>query len=420
MVPAPPAGRGFFPLDDALALGGGTWSPAVEQAVLRLGTWLPFERVPRELAALVGITIGRETVRRRTEAAGAALVAAETANVEQLGHRWPAPARVEAGWYQVSVDGAMVPLVHGQWAEVKTLAVGLLERQRQADGTWRVRARALSYFSRLAEADAFRRLAWVETHRRGLTLAPRVCAVVDGAEWCQHFVDWHCPDAVRILDFPHAASYVTAAARSVFGAESPALTAWLDEHLQEFKAGDPERVLAALRALPAVTVAGPDGLHCPRDTALSYLTKRRAQIAYADFLAAGYPIGSGAVESANKLVVEARLKGSGMHWARPNVNPMLALRSALGSDRWDEAWAVIRAEQQRQAAERRALRCTAKQTAAATPPPAAPPAPSPEQQRRQVARLALRRRGHGPPAADHPWRKPFLRRRSAECTPARS
>jgi hypothetical protein len=388
--------------------------------MIRLGTWLPFERVPQELAALIGVTLGRETVRRRTEAAGAALVAAEQATVERLARTWPVPPRVETGWYQVSVDGAMVPLVHGQWAEVKTLAVGLLDRQPQTDGSWQVRATGLSYFSRLADADAFRRLAWVETHRRGLTLAPRVCAVVDGADWCQHFLDWHCPDAVRILDFPHAAGYVSAAARSVFGADSAPLVAWLDQQLHELKHGDPDAVLAALRTLPAVTVAGPDGPRCPRDEALSYLTKRRAQIAYATFQAAGYPIGSGAVESANKLVVAARLKGSGMHWARPNVNPMLALRSAVCSDRWDEAWALLRAEQQRQAAGRRAHRGTAQRAAPPTPPPPTREAPPGPQARGRVARLSLGRMRTGRPTPDHPWRKPFLRRRSAETPPARS
>lgn len=403
-----------------MALAGGTWSPAVEQAVIRLGTWLPFERVPQELAALVGVTIGRETVRRRTEAAGAALVAAEAAVVERLERTWPTPETGEAGWYQVSVDGAMVPLVHGQWAEVKTLAVGRLARQRQGDGTWRVQAKARSYFSRLADADTFRRLAWVETHRRGITLAPQVCAVVDGAEWCQHFLDWHCPDAVRILDFPHAAEYVSMAARSVFGAASPALIAWLDQHLHELKHGAPDAVLGALAAFPPRTMLGPDGPHCPRDEALGYLTKRRAQIAYAQFQAAGLPIGSGLVESANKLVVEARLKGSGMHWARSNVNPMLALRSAVCSDRWAEAWGVIRAEQQRQAADRRTQRCTAKRAARPAPPPPPPVTPAADQQRRRVARLALGRSGNGRPAVDHPWRKPFLRRRSADPTPAKS
>ena len=67
----------------------------------------------------------------------------------------------------------------------------------------------------------------------------------------------------------------------------------------------------------------------------------RAAAEAAEFDAAGYPVGSGMVESANKLVVEARLKGSGMHWARANVNPLLALRSAICSGRWPEVWPRI-------------------------------------------------------------------------------
>ncbi|MBM2809841.1 MAG: hypothetical protein HW416_600 [Chloroflexi bacterium] len=58
-------------------------------------------------------------------------------------------------------------------------------------------------------------------------------------------------------------------------------------------------------------------------------------INYAKFLEAGYSVGSGIVEGANKLVVEARMKGSGMHWDRDQANAMLALRSALLSGRWD-------------------------------------------------------------------------------------
>ncbi|MSP14427.1 MAG: hypothetical protein EXR62_15925, partial [Chloroflexi bacterium] len=43
----------------------------------------------------------------------------------------------------------------------------------------------------------------------------------------------------------------------------------------------------------------------------------------------------------NKLVVQARLKGAGMHWARQHVNPMLALRNVVCNDRWEEAWREI-------------------------------------------------------------------------------
>ena len=59
---------------------------------------------------------------------------------------------------------------------------------------------------------------------------------------------------------------------------------------------------------------------------------------YPQFQRDGWPIGSGMVESANKNVVEARLKGTGMHWQRKNVNPMLALRNAVCNDRWKEMW----------------------------------------------------------------------------------
>lgn len=264
---APPAGRGIFPLDEELALLPGSYSPFVHESLVRLGTWLPFEQVPEGLAHFTQVRSSRETARRLTEAAGAALVAAETVAVEQLERTWPTPA-VPAERHQVSVDGTMVPLVHGEWAEVKTLAIG---RVGAADAAGVVHTTAWSYFCRLTDAETFRRLAWVETQRRGITLAPDTCALGAGAEWCQGFYDWHCPDARRILDFGHAAEYVSAAGRSVWASAEAALTAWRDQQLTELKTGDPDRVLAALRALPLVGVPGPDGMSYPREEALHYL-----------------------------------------------------------------------------------------------------------------------------------------------------
>src|SRR2546421_11367440 len=66
---------------------------------------------------------------------------------------------------------------------------------------------------------------------------------------------------------------------------------------------------------------------------------------YPLYQAAGWPIGSGSVESANKVVVEARLQGAGMRWERHNVNPMLALRNAVCNRRWSETWKTARAHQ---------------------------------------------------------------------------
>jgi hypothetical protein len=49
--------------------------------------------------------------------------------------------------------------------------------------------------------------------------------------------------------------------------------------------------------------------------------------------------GSGSTESANKLVVDARLKSTDMHWA--HVDPLVALRTIACADRWAEAWPRI-------------------------------------------------------------------------------
>jgi len=309
--------------------------------VVRVGTWIPsFQRGAEALAYFTGVRLGAETVRRQTEAAGAALAALETAEAERLERERPAAAagpRVQ----QVSADGAMVPLRRGEWAEVKTLAVGEVVAARDAAGTPVVRTEDVSYFSRLADSETFGRLALPELHRRGTAAAGTVAAVLDGSVWLQGFVDLHRPDAVRILDFPHAVESLSAAAQAALGIGAVETAAWLAVHAHELKTGDPDAVLAALAALPVHDAADPAAAAAARDQALGYLTARREQIAYARFQACGLPIGSGMVESANKLVVEERLKGPGMHWARPNVDPMLALRCAAANDRWDEVWPGI-------------------------------------------------------------------------------
>ena len=123
MPRAPSVAPGFFPLDEELALAGTRYSPFLHASIVRLGTWLPFERVPAVLGHFTGVPVSADTARRLTEQAGAVLEAAETAAVgelEQAGRLPPAPAER----LQVSVDGAMIPLVHKAWAEVKTLAIG--------------------------------------------------------------------------------------------------------------------------------------------------------------------------------------------------------------------------------------------------------------------------------------------------------
>jgi hypothetical protein len=406
---ARPAGPVFFPLDEELQLLPGPLSPPLQEDLVRLSTWMPFERAATELAHFTRVAVSDTSVRHHTEVAGAAYVAVQTAELERLERARPAgPAGPDV--LQVSADGAMVPLVGGEWAEVKTVAVGRVEVVTNRDGAAETHARDLSYFSRLADAETFTREAWVELHRAGIATAKTVCGVMDGAEWEQTFLAVHRPDAIRILDFPHAVEYLTTAAQTTWCVDAAQADAWLHEQAHSLKHDEhgAATVLKALAHLPVDTARDPAAARQARDTALNYLTKRLDQIQYAIFHAQGWPIGSGSVESANKLVVEARLKGSGMHWARAHVNPLVALRTVACSDRWTQAWPQIEQHLRDQACQRRRRRHHAQRAAAsasgthrlaAVPArsrsralPATPPAHSP-------------RIVNGRPTANHPWKK---------------
>ena len=123
----------------------------------------------------------------------------------------------------------------------------------------------------------------------------------------QALVDLHRGDALRILDFPHAAEH-------------------LNQLLEALRSGGhafPPSMLE--RCLHVLTHRGPEALVRMADRLterelhqeavhehVTSVRKRLALLQYPLFRRAGWPIGSGMVERANTLVVEARLKGSGM------------------------------------------------------------------------------------------------------------
>jgi hypothetical protein len=395
-------GPGFSPLDEELGLLPGNLTPRLQEALVRLSTHIPsFAKAARELAWFTGATVHADTARQRTETAGSVLVAYETAEAARILHEHPAPP-CTPDTLILSIDGAMIPLVHGQWTEVRTLAVGEVQPPVASPAGPVVHTTNLSYFSRRTESATFGDLATLELHRRGIAGARRVGAVVDGAIWCQSFVDLHAPAAVRILDFAHAAEYLTTIAQTT-GDAGPLLSpAQLVEVRHALKQTGPATVMPQLRALVATQETNAELAN-----SLAYLETREAQLQYPQFVAAGWPIGSGMVESANKLVVEDRLKGAGMHWADANVNPLLALRNAVCNNRWEECWTVIEREQRRQVAERRQARCRRRAAARAVGTPGAG----------VVRELPVRRcvRPLEPEVqSPHPWTRAWSLRRQRE------
>jgi hypothetical protein len=317
---------------------------------------MPFAHAAQQLEAILGVHVSASTVRRLTEAAGTLC--------EQQQHEPPLahsdqelpPSQRTRTPMAMSADGAMVFVRGNGWQEVKTLVIAEVEpvsvSPQTSQRTHEKRTRAHTTFSRLSDADTFGDLCSGEISRRGIERAPQVCAIQDGAVWLQGFVDGHRADAVRILDFFHAAEYISAIGDEVrvLGGHLPG--GWLAGMLHRLKHDGPTRVLKHLEWL--VKRFGRSSSTLQGN--LNYLRKRETQMQYPQYQAAGWPIGSGMVESAHKRVLQARLKGAGMQWAECNVNAMLALRNMIDNDRWDHAWQERRDRHQKQQHERACAR----------------------------------------------------------------
>jgi len=205
---APNVGKVFFPLDEELGLLPGNLAPRQHEHLVHLSCFMPFDKVVEMMQELVSVQTNQETVRRLTEQAGSWMEAAQIAEVEAGGE--PEPEDGQSLQRCVfSADGAMISLVKKQWVETRTVAIGEPQEKLNAQGVRESHVGKLSYFSRLADASTFTNLAEVEMRRRKVREAKEVSAVMDGADWLQFFTEKHRPDALRILDFPHAAEHVT-------------------------------------------------------------------------------------------------------------------------------------------------------------------------------------------------------------------
>ncbi len=348
-----------------------------------------FGRAVALLRRWTGVGVSTSTARRRTYAAGEAALRLEARDLHQL-EAAPPPLVQTPQVLQLSVDATTVQLVGGDWTEVKLACIAQVVQTHDQVGTLQARAIDLTYAVRHEPAGQFGQTLTLEAARRNLEGAATVVSPNDGALWIQDdVVDLVAPQAVRILDEPHAAEHVGLLGQLVHGPTGPAASDWVARQrraLLEQEDG-PTQVLAELdRCLaagphPAAprTATDPDpAAALAREVA--YFHKRATQIRYVHFRRLGYPIGSGCVESGHAVVIAPRCKRAGMRWAAEHLNPLLVLRGIAANDRWEATAPTIWGELQvsaRQAQrtaqqQRRVRRRLATQGAAAVTAPAPP------------------------------------------------
>ena len=338
-------GHGYFPWDEILRLSPKALTPGAEEVVTLLGIQDAFGKVAdRTLSKATGLHLSESTVQRTTEAAGQRL-AQRLAAREVFGPKtvfpWHEDAEGKTCAYQsIDATGVMMQGPEGAKADGRMAYVGMIFNPQPRGASEEDLAKPCDGVRYLAGHYTLEELG--EQMRRqaahvGVDKAERWIGLTDGGNGLEHWLDVYFPLAIKILDFRHASEYLTALARKYCkGAEAEALmTSWC--HTMKHEGG--ATILKVLEGLDRGAMS--EEAQQQYDTTTNYIRKNLERMKYPEYLSKGWQIGSGAIESACKTVVNQRLNMGGMRWGETGSNQVCHLRALFRSDpdQWDAFWA---------------------------------------------------------------------------------
>jgi hypothetical protein len=342
-------GTGSYPELAALGIRKGA-TPALHSQVGRLTALLPSIKLARDELRSQGPTLDEKTVHRMAGQLGAEILTTRTRDLLRYREGQFSAGQEMAGQHVVAqMDGGRIRIrtriettkrkgvkhrrkIRVEWREPKLLILYLSDRKgRMLKGTRPWIDGTMKGPDHLMELLAF------HLHRLGAAWAKAVSFVADGAPWIWNRLDWVIARAgldskrtERILDCCHAVHHVSLALQAL-GLAEPERTATYRTLRHQLRAGRSREVVAKLRAMAQAQ---------PFDsevwTEIEYLDKHESHLRYDWFGYRGRPIGSGAVESAIRRVINLRLKGNGIYWREENAEAMLVLRAAVLTGRWQE------------------------------------------------------------------------------------
>jgi hypothetical protein len=343
---------GMWPWDEKLCLSPERLTPGAQEVTTLGGISHSFGKTAdRILKKMTGLNLSESTVERTTEAAGARL-GTRLDQGEVFG------PKVDWEWHQdlegktcayVSLDatGIMMQGEGGAKAEGRMVNVGMIfnpqpravedeDLCKPCDG-----ARYLAGLYTLPELGLLMRRQGAQV---GMDRVDQWIALTDAGNGLDSFMEVNFPLAIRIVDFRHASEYVHDFAKAYrAGKEGESLA---DTWCHQLKHEGGASLLTIFEALPrdAMTPTAQEQY----DKTLSYYRNHHDRMDYPTYLAKGWQIGTGGVESACKTVINARLSMGGMRWGEDGSDAVCHLRALYCSqpdpdvvgepDQWDAFW----------------------------------------------------------------------------------
>jgi hypothetical protein len=156
----------------------------------------------------------------------------------------------------------------------------------------------------------------------------QLVAISDGAEWIRNWLKANHSKVIVILDFYHAAEKMAELATLLFTSVKKR-SQWIEKRKQEMLDGKLDKVILAMRTKSA---GRRKSIIVKADAVIAYYSNNSYRMKYDEYRAAGYCIGSGAIESTISTVVQQRCKLVGQRWTK-RVTAVLNIRSIFKSSK---------------------------------------------------------------------------------------
>jgi hypothetical protein len=155
--------------------------------------------------------------------------------------------------------------------------------------------------------------------------------ITDGAPWLRNWIEDAFPQATSILDFYHLLEHLYGFAEAFF-ADAEQRTQWVEQQKALLLESQAAAVISHVNGLTAYK-----GKQREKTKLLAYLEANRSRMDYQHYQTIGCGIiGSGAIESAHRTVVQKRMKLSGQRWSKKGAQHMLHLRVLYMNHQWDK------------------------------------------------------------------------------------
>jgi hypothetical protein len=321
------------------------------EAMLEVAFWAQnqasYQAAEEAIFKSVGIRVNDDTVRLIANHIGSMVFerdceSAEAAYDKLISGKFSFPERKKPGVLYIEADGAALNTREkdndgSTWRENKLGIVFSSDNihfwtDKKGDRQHRIEKR--EYVSYVGSAEEFKKHLFACAVRNGYGTYGETVILSDGATWIRHMKEELFPDAQQILDYYHLCENVNDFAKQIFNMDESIYRPWADHICKELKNSRFEDVLEELEHI--------DKKYTDRASfSLSgYIRNNINNIDYAAYIEKDYFIGSGAIESGNKTVLQKRLKQAGMRWNTKTAQSLLTLRAKEASGLWHRDVAV--------------------------------------------------------------------------------